>query len=388
MPTASWPSDRFATCLCSVGSRSRNGKRPVGISAWALLCLLLYVCPALMAETTKPDEVPASIRDFGLRKSTSIITGYCICDLKALPRPFTVERRGLDILINQHLFSRGREWPPFSYAVEVDPGDPPPGSSPLDPVAPGQDPRSGYWSRKARFLLGHHKTDEATELMVEIIRKTRIFFQVEHDKRLGKILLTDKDGKKTRTSLHVAGPTLSEHVASSKQANEDKDAILKQADEEMNDIVRWLETGGLLSWVTGGGWDYALPPEAAERFDRAVGDLRTPEHIVFRIRQEKLFPHDDEEIADELKRLFANGSYFEVYRTSRQSIPPPSLTSATQASEKPAPPPSATPAIPTTPGQGNPSPITPAIPRWGWLLGLLIVVIATTLVVHLRKRTQ
>lgn len=154
----------------------------------------------------------------------------------------------------------------------------------------------------------------------------------------------------------------------------------------MNDVVQWLETGGLLSWMTGGGWDYALPPEAAQRFDQAVGDLRTPEHIVFRIRQEKLFPHDDEEMADELKKLFANGSYFAAYRTAeKKPLRPPSPT-VLQTPPKPSIA-QQTAAPVASPGSVNPSPETTSRAWQKWLVGFLMVVMAIALLVYLRRKT-
>lgn len=286
------------------------------------MALVMSVVHALTVGLPGQD-VSEEVKLFGTRTSPAINAGFCICDLKALPRPFVVERRELQITINGALFSRGPEWPPFQLAVTVDPGDPVPGSSPLDPVPAGQDRRSTYWALKARYLASHLEPAEAGRQMAEALRKSGAFTLVEQDPGAPlRFHVTEPGGRRTRISLKNPGEPQGATLDDPRPLAEIRMEVLKQREEEMDDLVAWLTSGGLLGWVSGGGWDYALSPEAALRFDQAVGNQRDPQMIVFSLRQAQLFRHDDEEMSAELRTLFSNGSYFAAYRSIKSAVEP------------------------------------------------------------------
>jgi len=113
----------------------------------------------------------AAIKDFGIARSKPIETGFFFWKYKYIPPPYVFERRGLDVYLNDIQIGKGMEWPPYDYAVKEDPGEPPPGTSPLDPSTQGVDNRDDYWARKYRYIYQHNPRDKANDMIVELYSK-------------------------------------------------------------------------------------------------------------------------------------------------------------------------------------------------------------------------
>ena len=86
-----------------------------------------------------------AMEDFGVTKGDPVETGFLFMDGRYIDAPYIVERRGVDIYINDLLVERGPEYPPFDYRVDIDPGAPPADLFPTD-VQPGVNARDSYWA--------------------------------------------------------------------------------------------------------------------------------------------------------------------------------------------------------------------------------------------------
>ena len=104
-------------------SRSLRGLKFVGVLALLALAGFAY------ADTSAVDE-------FGVATSEPIELSAFFSAGKYIEAPYVVERRGLEVYINDILVHPGPEWPIYDFTVPTDPGDPPPGSSPFDTYPP------------------------------------------------------------------------------------------------------------------------------------------------------------------------------------------------------------------------------------------------------------
>jgi hypothetical protein len=136
------------------------------------------------------------VKEFGIKKSKPINQGFFFYEGKYIDAPYIVERRGLDVYINDIRVRKGPEWPPYDYAVEQDPGEPPPGSSPFDPPPPGVDPRDNYWSNKWGYLRTHYDLKTAQDKMIDTYRKCPDFVEVRWEEEGSLVALIDESGKK------------------------------------------------------------------------------------------------------------------------------------------------------------------------------------------------
>lgn len=155
---------------------------------------VILVFPAVVALVAATEQV---LKEFGIDGGEPINEGYFFYEGRYIDAPYVVERRGLDIYINDVLVRKGPDWPPYDERVKEDPGDPPPGSSPLDPTPPGMDPRDTYWSKKSRYVLSHYDQQTAREKMVETYRKCTEFREVIWDGKGPFLHVIDNTGKKT-----------------------------------------------------------------------------------------------------------------------------------------------------------------------------------------------
>ncbi len=158
------------------------------VRAWAGRCLAVIAASGLMAGIFAVDPAPPAVTDntaaiaaFGVDPGSRINKGVVVIDATYIHPPYTVERRGLSVLLNGHLVFAGCEWPPFDPKVPDDPGDPPKGLSPVE-TGPG-DSRMGYWSRKYRYLAAHHDKTATRDLMIEALRKSGFYKEVSADAR-------------------------------------------------------------------------------------------------------------------------------------------------------------------------------------------------------------
>jgi hypothetical protein len=171
---------------------------------WRIASLLIVVAFRLYSE-----ENFAAIKEFGVDKGPPIDSGFFFFKGKYEKPPYVIERRGLDILINDRLVSPGSEWPLFDPAVKEDPGDPPAGSSPLDDAPKGTDPRQGYWPRKTRYLEQKFGNEKAWAMMLELYRKCPRIREASEGKNPGQIQIVDDNGRKVRLLLESFEPAVS-----------------------------------------------------------------------------------------------------------------------------------------------------------------------------------
>ncbi len=213
------------------------GKRPLQC-AMSIMLLGLWCTYAPAADNA------AAIKDFGISKGKPINRGVLFYDCKLVKAPYAVERRGLDIYINGLLVSRSPEWPPYNYAVDKDPGDPPPGSSPLDPTPKREDPRDDYWSRKWRYLASHCEYETAKGMMLELYRGCPRLRQVAVDEEVPfLVLVVDEKGKETTLGL--------EPLTRWRQKPRTKDEVLADAESGKSYYEELLSVGVLFALVRG-----------------------------------------------------------------------------------------------------------------------------------------
>ena len=133
-----------------------------------------------------------AVREFGSSSSEPLDEGFFFWKCEYVNAPYVVERRGLDIYINDYLVRRGPEWPPHDYTVEEDPGDPP----------PEVGPRDMYWTKKWRYLCANHDYETAKKKIFEGYQKCDRFSEVYwHDRDPSVIVVVDHSGKKANLGL-------------------------------------------------------------------------------------------------------------------------------------------------------------------------------------------
>ena len=174
-----------------------------------------------------------TVQEFGVQTSGPHTRSFLFYRGEYIPGPYLVERRGLDVYLNGTLQTRGPEWPPFDERVDEDPGDPPPGSSPDDPLPPDEVARDTYWPRKARYLYQHYDRETAAEMMMEAWRKGYNVESVEYkDDERYTAVVTLKDGSTYNVGLdgpcHFASPmTAADAFASAYSSYHRLDSMLQ-----------------------------------------------------------------------------------------------------------------------------------------------------------------
>ena len=145
---------------------------------------------------------PQAIKDFGINHGEPINKGFLFYEGRYIEAPYVVERRGLEIYINDVLMLEGCEWPRYDLRIDKDPGDPPAGvEKPWERPASG-DVRDNYWSRKWRYLEQHFDRKTALQKMKEAYAKSDIFTDVRSGGREGWFILTDLQGKEKGVFYH------------------------------------------------------------------------------------------------------------------------------------------------------------------------------------------
>jgi hypothetical protein len=158
------------------------------------LGLLLFL--SLIYSTKGLANNEQAIKDFGVSRSDPIDKGFLFYGGTYIDAPYVVERRGLEIYINDVLVQEGPAWPPYDYRVENDPGDPPPDSAPFGSAPPGQDWRDTYWARKWRYLCSHHDYETAKQKMFETYARSPKVAKVRwRDNNPDMVVLTTESGK-------------------------------------------------------------------------------------------------------------------------------------------------------------------------------------------------
>ncbi len=156
---------------------------------WLAVVVLAFIAAVLYAGT--------AVEDLGVTKGEPIETGFLFVDGKYIDAPYVVERRGVDIYVNDVLVQRGREYPPYDYRVETDPGDPPADIPPFGPIPKGVDGRGRdtYWSKKARYLVQHYDETTACEMLIAVYRKSPFIKEVTVSPDAPDVLiLVDQEG--------------------------------------------------------------------------------------------------------------------------------------------------------------------------------------------------
>ena len=195
------------------------------------------------------------LRDFGINRGEPIDRGFFFQDGKWVAAPYVVERRGVEVYINNVLVDGGPEWPAYDYRVPDDPGDPPPGSSFFDQRPPGVGRRDTYWSRKWRYLYSHFDHDTAKRTMFESYKKSAGVRDVQWtgmkpgDTKVPNTLLIVRDnGRTLRVSLRLSRRTLETRKLT-------KEQVLASRDRKKAFFERHLGSDSVLS--RGGGAEMA-----------------------------------------------------------------------------------------------------------------------------------
>jgi hypothetical protein len=112
-------------------------------------------------------EEPDPVRAFGVRRSAPIGSGLVIFRNQVFIPPLVVERRGLEILVNDQVLEPGMRWPiPRPPQPQEDPGAIPEGL----PAAPSDDDEITaqrwfeYWGNKYWWLKSAHPGDYRTRM--------------------------------------------------------------------------------------------------------------------------------------------------------------------------------------------------------------------------------
>jgi|GEM_PF-5808167 len=160
----------------------------------ALLIFMVLSTVAILAGDDAALEA-GKIKEFGSEKLKPIDSGFFFWNFKYVEAPYVVERKGLDIYVNGYLVRHGPKWPPFEFE-NIDPGDPPPDSSPLDDIPEGKDPRDNYWTKKYVYIIRNNDQETARKLVFEMYQRCGAYSNVEWSGNGRHIVATTKDGEK------------------------------------------------------------------------------------------------------------------------------------------------------------------------------------------------
>jgi len=192
-----------------------------------------------------PDPANAAAEQhFGIEAGQPITKGFLFIDSRFIRGPYIVARRGLTVYINDHFIERAFGWPGDIHQVDVDPGDPAPGTSPFDEDLPEDDPRSTYWVRKWIFLSSHFDLKIAREKMVAVYVKADFATKIEPSPLLPTgVAITRKNG---RTSTIDLNDDWKREVVSDEFRLKTAIATKKRYEKTLKDgqVVGYLANGG------------------------------------------------------------------------------------------------------------------------------------------------
>ena len=145
-----------------------------------------------------------AIREFGVNRGEPITQTSCFLflDGKYIHPPYVVERRGLDIYINDILVLKGPKWPSSpDPTFDKDPGDPPPGFKVWGPH-PNKWPEI-YEVQKCGYLLTHYDLETAQKMYFDVLRKCPDVKEVywRYEGSTEEIVVVDKSGRKATKVL-------------------------------------------------------------------------------------------------------------------------------------------------------------------------------------------
>jgi hypothetical protein len=178
--------------------------------------VLLVVFIALTCMHSKAQE-NNPLKEFGTKTFPSTSNGILFYDGHYIETPYVIERRGLDIFINNKLVQRGPVWTPEDVRPVVleDPGDPPPALSPLDCK------EGDYWCRKWDYLLNKYDSDTARAMIIDCYKNSPMVQNVKLFRNIPSIVtVTGIDGRSSTWTL------------------------MTPAKSNMKDYVMWLDRDG------------------------------------------------------------------------------------------------------------------------------------------------
>lgn len=263
-------------------------------------------------EVIRPDYDPDvhdadPVKEFGSERGEPIDSGFFFHNCRYVEGPYVVERRGLATYINGIKIIDNLEWPPFDETVDEDPGAPPTGASPTDPLPAGVDWRNGHWSRKWRYLRQHHRFDVAFGKMAETFRACKQLRSVRVDGARCAITVVDRSGR--RLPMRYSGCY---HPLPLKRGE-----VLARAEYQKHQCEESLRARCFIGFNSGfaseiGGDDVVLPMMAVLNSDRTVDEkVEAMNQIRFlEVRDEqslrtiRQFTHS-RELAEKIKRMRA-----------------------------------------------------------------------------------
>lgn len=164
--------------------------------------IILFLCLTFIKTSFSIDV--EDITEFGTSKSEPIDSGFYFHEGKYIDTPYVIERRGLNIYINDILLMPGPEWLIYDFKVETDPGDPPDGSYPFDKIPANTDSRDTYWEKKWRYLYSHFEYETAKKIMFETYKKSSDISNVYwSDKLTDTVCVVNKSGREKLISLSL-----------------------------------------------------------------------------------------------------------------------------------------------------------------------------------------
>ncbi|MCF7954653.1 MAG: hypothetical protein K9M75_02510 [Phycisphaerae bacterium] len=120
------------------------------------------------------------IEKYGSVKGEPIDGGFFFYDNDYIEAPYVVERRGLEIFVNDiyvGFVPESHDW-----RIMTDPGDPPAGTKPPTTFPwPGTKDYDKYWGHKYRYIRAKNNRKEAKQQFLDIIRKLPSVASIEMD---------------------------------------------------------------------------------------------------------------------------------------------------------------------------------------------------------------
>lgn len=258
---------------------------------WLLLAqrtLLLAILAALPCACAWSGESPA--RDnaaaeaaFGIDTGQPITKGFLFIDKQFIHGPYVVARRGLSIYINDHFIEMaigmGKD-----YQTELDPGDPPPGSSPFDEL-PTEDPRTVYWMQKWVYLTSHNDPAAAREKMLDLYRKSGFATSIEPD---------NLDPTSYKVTLKGGVTQLIELNESWKTEVMPREFRLKTATDAKKHYESSLKNGEVVGYLSQGGYWQISSAMAAPFFSILLSHAQDQVKIDQLSEKKLLMPKDQD----------------------------------------------------------------------------------------------
>lgn len=171
---------------------------------------------------------------------------FAFLDGQYVQVPYVISRRGNYLYLNEHPLRMIAEWPPYDYRVNIDPGPPPPGLSPIGPDPDVDRFRDGYWSRKARYIASHYPPQEAKRRYHALLMASDAVVDFEVDDA-GILRITDQAGRQSSVGFGTA--TFPAPPTPERWLEDRREGI----DRSMQSLQSRLEQPGLTLLRTNGG---------------------------------------------------------------------------------------------------------------------------------------